>query len=208
MPEYGYAGEILRVDLSTGKISRLNTADYSSRFLGGRGIGAKIYWDETTSGTKAFEPENCLVFTTGPVAGFMRFSGSRWQICGKSPEMEPEAFSYANFGGSWGAWLKYAGYDGLVVTGRAAQPVYIYIGSEGRIEIREASHLWGHTTIETQDMLQAEHGKEARVLSIGPAAENLVAFATLLAAENSSSFQRIWKCTGLQETKSCCGESR
>jgi aldehyde:ferredoxin oxidoreductase len=186
MPEYGYAGEILRVDLSTGKISRLNTADYSSRFLGGRGIGAKIYWDETNSGTKAFDPENCLVFTTGPVAGFMRFSGCRWQICGKSPEMEPEAFSYANFGGSWGAWLKYAGYDGLVVTGRAAQPVYIYIDSEGKIEIREASHLWGYTTIETQDILQAERGKEPRVLSIGPAAENLVAFATLLAAENSS----------------------
>ena len=185
MSEFGYAGEILRIDLSRRNIGKLVTADYADRFLGGRGIAAKIYWDETSPETKAFDPENCLICMTGPLAGFTRFAGCRWQICGKSPEMEPESFSYANLGGSWGAWLKYAGYDGLAVTGKADQPVYIYIAN-GRVEIRDASHLWGKTTTETQDSLRAELGKDVRVLCIGPAGENLVSFATVLAADNAS----------------------
>ena len=154
MTEFGYTGTILKIDLSGQKITRLNTAEYAERFLGGRGIAAKIYWDETTPETGALDPENRLIFITGPVAGFTRFSGCRWQICGKSPEMEPETFSYANLGGSWGAWLKYAGYDGIVVAGQAPGPVYLYIDSEGRVEIRNADHLWGRDTIETQEILQ------------------------------------------------------
>src|SRR3989339_499679 len=145
MTGYGYAGEILRVDLSTSGVSRLPVSDYASRFLGGRGIAAMLYWDETQPGTTPFEAGNCLVFVTGPVAGFMGFSGCRWQVCGMSPQMEPPAFSYANLGGSWGSWLKYAGYDGLVVSGKANKPVYILI-SDGTVEIRDASHLWGMTT--------------------------------------------------------------
>lgn len=186
MSAFGYAGQILEVDLSARNITRLFTADYIDRFLGGRGIAAKIYWDKTSSETKAFDRENCLVFTTGPLAGFMGFAGCRWQISGKSPAMEPESFSYANFGGSWGAWLKYVGYDGLAVTGKAEQPVYIYIDSNSRVELRDASALWGKTAIETQDILQAELGKDIKVLCIGPAAENLVSFATILATENAS----------------------
>jgi len=185
MTEYGYAGEILKIDLSRRRLTKLETAEYAGRFLGGRGIAAKIYWDETSPTTGASDPGNCLVFITGPLAGFTRFSGCRWQICGKSPAMEPEAFSYANLGGSWGAWLKYAGYDGLTVTGNADQPVYIFIAN-GNVEIRDASFLWGKTTVEVQGILQAELGKDTRVLAIGPAGENLVSFATVLAAENAS----------------------
>ena len=181
MAEFGYAGEILRVDLTRAKTDRLATADYTERFLGGRGIAAKIYWDETSPGTRAFDPENCMVCMTGPLAGFTRFAGCRWQICGKSPEMDPEAFSYANLGGSWGAWLKYAGYDGLAVVGAADKPVYILI-NDGGVEIRDASFLWGKTTVETQDLLQEELGKEAKVLTIGPAGENMVSFSTVLAS--------------------------
>jgi len=115
--------------------------------------------------------------------------------------MEPETFSYANLGGSWGAWLKYAGYDGLVVTGRSPGPVYIYLDSEGRIEILSADHIWGKTTIETQEILQNEHGKEARVLSIGPAAENMVTFATILAAENASGSSGLGSVMGFKKLK-------
>lgn len=201
MSKFGYAGEILKVDLSRGKVSRLRTADYASRFLGGRGIAAKIYWDETRPETRAFDSESCLVFMTGPVAGFMRFAGCRWQICGKSPEMDPEYFSYANLGGSWGAWLKYAGYDGLVVTGKAEKPAYMYLDSEEHVEIRPAAHLWGHTTIETQDLLQEECGRDTRVLSIGPAAENRVTFATLLAAENASGSSGFGSVLGSKKLK-------
>jgi aldehyde:ferredoxin oxidoreductase len=183
--QFGYAGVILRIDLSLKTVSRLPTSAYSERFLGGRGIAAKIYWDETTPQTGAFDPDNPVIFITGPVAGFTRFSGCRWQICGKSAQMQPEAFSYANLGGSWGAWLKFSGYDGLVVTGRAEKPVFILIDN-GRVEIRDASRLWGQTTIETQHLLQAELGIDSKVLAIGPAGENRVTFATVLAAENAS----------------------
>jgi aldehyde:ferredoxin oxidoreductase len=185
MSHPGYAGKIARIDLSRQQISEFATVDYAERFLGGRGIAAKIYWDETTAGTKALEPDNCLVFITGPLAGFTRLAGSRWQICAKSPEMEPEAFSFANLGGSWGAWLKFAGYDGIAVTGKASGPVYFYIDDEN-LEIRTADHLWGKTTIETENILQTEYGREARVLAIGPAAENKVSFATVLASDNAS----------------------
>lgn len=185
MTEFGYAGKILRADLSRSKMDRLATADYTERFLGGRGIGAKIYWDETSPDTRALAPENCMVCMTGPLAGFTGFAGCRWQICGKSPEMDPEAFSYANLGGSWGAWLKYAGYDGLAVVGAADQPVYILINDRGA-EIRDASFLWGKTTVETQNLLREELGKGAKVLAIGPAGENQVSFSTVLASGNAS----------------------
>jgi aldehyde:ferredoxin oxidoreductase len=149
LTEYGYTGEILKIDLSNRSVSKLATAQYADRFLGGRGIAAKIYWDFVSPLTKAFDPENCLIFITGPVAGFTRFAGSRWQICGKSPQMRPETFSFANLGGNWGVWLKYAGYDGLIVTGKAERPVYLYIEDDDKVEFRDASHLWGKTNMET-----------------------------------------------------------
>ncbi len=102
MGEYGYAGKLLRVDLSRRDIGESLTSDYADRFLGGRGIAAKIYWDEVPPETKAFDAENKLIFITGPLAGFTGLAGSRWQICGKSPINIPETFSYANLGGSWG----------------------------------------------------------------------------------------------------------
>ena len=185
MPEHGYAGTILKIDLSDGEVTTLETAQYAERFLGGRGIAAKIYWDETSAETGALDPDNCLICITGPLAGFTRFAGCRWQICGKSPAMDPESFSYANLGGSWGAWLKYAGFDGLVVKGKADSPVYLII-QDRRVEIRDAAYLWGKTTIETQEVLQGELGTDARVLAIGPAGENLVSFSTVLAAESAS----------------------
>jgi aldehyde:ferredoxin oxidoreductase len=200
MGQKGYAGKILRVDLSKEEISYLDTAAYSERFLGGRGIAAKIYWDETTPETRALAPDNCLTFITGPAAGFTRLAGCRWQICGKSAEMQPEAFSYANLGGSWGAWLKFAGYDGITVTGQAERPVYLYIDSL-HAEIRDARHLWGKTTIETEEILLAEHGRETRVLEIGPAAENRVVFSSILAADNASGSSGLGAVMGSKRLK-------
>jgi aldehyde:ferredoxin oxidoreductase len=185
MNSYGYAGKILEVDLSSRKQATLSTRDYSERFLGGRGIAARIYWDRVAPDTGALAPGNTLVFMTGPLAGFTRFSGCRWQICGKSPEMSPEHFSYANLGGSWGAWLKYAGFDGLVVSGSADKPSVLVL-QDGRADFRDGSPVWGETTIETQHTLQQEYGPAARVLTIGPAGEQQVTFATVLAAENAS----------------------
>jgi aldehyde:ferredoxin oxidoreductase len=183
--EFGYAGKILTIDLSRGNIGSLPTADYVDRFLGGRGIAAKLYWDLVPPQTGALDPDNCLIYVTGPVAGFTGLAGCRWQICAKSPAMDPEAFSYANLGDRWGSWLKYAGYDALAVRGKADNPVYLFINND-TVEIRDASSLWGRTTFEAVDQLKAELGKSVSVLTIGPAAENLVRFATMLTDDGSS----------------------
>ncbi len=128
------------------------------------------------------DPENRLIFVTGPLAGFSGLGGSRWEICGKSPSAEQ--FCYGNAGGSWGAWLKFAGYDGLVIQGKSDKLVYLFI-QDGAVEIRDASALQGKGCIETRDILKRELGSDVRVAAIGPAGENMVAFATFLADEDS-----------------------
>ena len=99
--KYGYAGNILKVDLSSGKISSVSTTEYAKRFLGGRGIAARIYWEEVAPETKAFDFENRLMFMTGPMAGVSPgVGGIRWLVCGKSPTANPEQFSYGFIGPS------------------------------------------------------------------------------------------------------------
>ncbi len=200
MAEFGYAGEILKIDLSDGKITRLSTAEYADRFLGGRGIAARLYWEMVPPETKVYDPENCLIYITGPVTGFNRFAGCRWQVCGKAPVMEPEAFSYANLGEKWGSYLKYAGYDGLAVTGKADKPAYIYI-HDGAIEIKDASALWGRSSFESIDILKGELGKGVSVLTIGPAAENLVSFATMLTDDGASGASGLGSVMGSKNLK-------
>jgi aldehyde:ferredoxin oxidoreductase len=182
---FGYAGNILRVDLSSGIVSSTPTAKYVDGLLGGRGIGTKIYWDEVTPEVSAFDPENRLIFVTGPATGIPP-AGSRTQIYGKSPARIPEGFCYSNFGGSWGAQLKFAGFDGLIVQGKSERPVYLLI-RDGNAEIRDASALWGKGTVEVREALKSELGRNVRVIATGPAGENGVVFANLLADEDSSS---------------------
>ena len=182
---YGYAGKILRVDLSSATMTHVRTMDYADRFLGGRGIAAKIYWDEVSPQTGAFDPESRLMFMTGPLAGFPGISGSRWTVCGKSPVTNPERFTNCNLGGSWGAQLKLAGYDGIVLQGKSDKPVYLFINDDV-VELRDATALWGKGTIEVRDALKGELGSSVRVVACGPAGENMVIFASLLADEDAS----------------------
>jgi aldehyde:ferredoxin oxidoreductase len=182
---FGYAGKILRVDLSSGNITHVPTMDYADRFLGGRGIAAKIYWDEVSPEVKAFDAENRLIFITGPLAGVSPgVSGIRWLVCGKSPISIPEQFSYSNFGGSWGTELKFAGYDGIVVHGKSEKPVYIFI-QDGTVEIRDASELWGKSTVEVKRTLKEELGNQTRVVTTGPAGDNMAVLAIMLADNDS-----------------------
>jgi len=152
----GYAGKVLRVNLSNGGVDTLPTENYSDLYLGGRGLAAKIYWDETPFGVDAYDPENRLLFVTGPVSATTGFCGSRWQVCGKSPIHNQ--FSYCNIGGAWGAMLKYAGYDGLVVHGKADKPVYLWIQEDG-VQIKNAQHLMGMGTLACQEALKDELAK-------------------------------------------------
>ncbi len=185
MNKHGYAGKILVVNLSDGISYELSTFDYSEKFIGGRGFGVKLFSELVPPDTKAIDPDNCLICATGSVTGFSGLAGCRWIVCGKSPLRNPEMFSYGNLGGKWGSALKYAGYDALAVTGKSDIPVYLYIHDE-KAEIKDASQLWGLTTFDTQDKLTGELGKNVSVLTIGPAAENLVVFATALADRGAS----------------------
>lgn len=200
MTEYGYAGDILKIDLSDHKITSFPTARYAEKYLGGRGLAARLYWEMALPEAKPFDAGNCLIYVNGPVTGFTRLAGCRWQVCGKSPIMDSEVFSYANLGERWGSYLKYSGYDGLAVQGKADQPVYVYI-REGAVEIRNATALWGKSTFETADALKAELGKNISVLTIGPAAENRVVFGTLFTDEGASGASGLGSVMGSKNLK-------
>jgi aldehyde:ferredoxin oxidoreductase len=185
--EFGYSGKILKVDLSSASMHDVPTSDYADRFVGGRGIAAKIYWDEVPPESKALDPENRLIVMTGPLAGYPGTAGSMCQVSGKAAATNPEQFFYSTFGGSWGANLKFTGYDGVVVHGKSDKPVYILV-REGTAEIRDASALWGKDAAEARDMLKGELGNSSKVLTIGPAGENLVTFAITLAEGDSAAW--------------------
>ena len=181
---HGYAGRILTVDLSSRTTGELSTPDYAPGFVGGRGIATRLYWDRVPATAGALDPDNALVFATGPLAGIPSIGGSRWVACGKSPAMSPEYFTCANLGGNWGLNLKSAGYDALFVQGKAERPVYLLIG-DGRIEFKDASGLWGMGTIKTKETLKRECGDTASIVTVGPAGENMAVMA-VLSADNDA----------------------
>jgi len=185
METFGYAGNILRADLSSGSYSALSTLDYADRFVGGRGIAAKLYWDEVPSDVRALDPENALIFAIGPMTGIPVIGGSRWHVCGKSPATYPEHLSHCNLGGDWAVRLRSSGYDALLVRGKAERPVYLLV-HDGLCELRDASSLWGKGTIETKAILKQELGNSVSIVAIGPAGENRATMATLLADNDAS----------------------
>ncbi|TFG58395.1 MAG: hypothetical protein E4H36_15405, partial [Spirochaetales bacterium] len=179
-----YAGRILSIDLTNGKSEILDTADYAELFLGGRGIAAKLYWDQVPSSAGALEPENRLIFSLGPMAGLPAIGASRWGIFAKSPFPKREHFCYGSLGGYFGAELKSAGYDGLVVHGRAEKPSVLAIEGDA-VSVKPAEGLWGKSTVETLAALKRAN-PGIRALAIGPAGENLVPYATVFADGDSS----------------------
>ena len=197
---HGYAGKILRIDLSSRNITSVPTAAYAERFIGGRGIAAKIYWDEMPPEVEAFDPENRLIFALGPMAGLKGVSGTRWQMFAKTALTTPEHFNYCNLGGDWGAQLKRAGYDTLVVQGKSDKPAYILI-RDGNIEIGDASALWGKSTVETREILKNELGRSVSVVATGPAGENLVTFASVLADKDASGSSGLGAVMGSKNLK-------
>ena len=181
---YGWAGKILRVDLSTGRINEIPTSKYVPRFVGGWGIAAKIAWDELPPEIGAFDPENRIMVMTGPLTGTIIPGTGRAEICTISPitysfQGPTEDYVRSGIGGQWAPELKFAGYDGVVIHGKADKPVWIYI-DDRTVEIRDAGSLWGLDTYSTQEAIWDEVGsKKVKVLCIGPAGERLVRFATI-----------------------------
>ncbi len=168
-------GTIAWIDLSTGT-ARLQAqdADLTARFLGGRGLGVALLFRHLADPADPLAPENPLIFAVGPLTGTPWPAGARYHVTFHSPLTS--IYGYANAGGFFGAALRRAGYDALVITGRAEQPVYLEVTPAG-VVIRSADHLWGLGTRATHDAL-ATGG--ARVACIGPAGEHSVRFAAII----------------------------
>ncbi|MCS7121897.1 MAG: aldehyde ferredoxin oxidoreductase family protein [Archaeoglobaceae archaeon] len=172
----GYWGKILHVDLSKKDVKEVELKDVDVKmFIGGSGLAAKLLYNSITSDLSPFSPKNQIAFMTGPFTDLVP-SGSRYSVASISPH---GYWGEASSGGYFGAWLKRTGYDGLIISGKAERPVYLVV-SNGKAEIRDASHLWGKDTYETQEIIKKEFDKRARVACIGPAGENLVKFACII----------------------------
>lgn len=183
----GWMGKIIRVNLSYGdyQIEEIDP-DYVRPYFGGRGLGSKILYDEVDPHVDPFSPENKLIFMTGPLTGTGAPCSSRYMVITKSPLSGTIACS--NSGGFFGPELKFASYDGIIFEGCADEPVYLWI-SDDEVEIRSATHLWGKTTHETEDLIRGQIknkylAKELRIASIGPAGEKLSRIACVINDKN------------------------
>jgi aldehyde:ferredoxin oxidoreductase len=173
-----YAGKLLRVDL-TGAVQRIEAIDDADvrRYLLGSGLAAKIYYEEMDPDLDPLHPASPLLAFNGLLSGSFAPTGCRSSWCGRSPLTG--IWNEANMGGHWGAELRFAGFDGLIVTGRSVEPVYLWI-HDGEVEVRPAGHLWGLDHYQAFDRLRQETDAKAQVACIGLAGENLVRIAGVM----------------------------
>lgn len=172
---YGYINKILDVDLDSMQLEDITLPqELLESYIGGSGLGAKILSECTNEKTDPLGPDNVLCFFTGPLTGTAIPGSGRHSIAAKSPLTG--IWGEASVGGYWGKELKRSGYDGIIVRGRAKKPVYIWINN-GTAELRDAGHLWGKDTYETDELLRNETDQRAIVSCIGPAGEKLIPIA-------------------------------
>lgn len=174
----GYAGRILFIDLSRGNYHAEELPrDLASKYIGGKGMGARILYDRLKPGTDPLSADNLVVFATGPLTGTLAPTAGRTVLCTKSPLTG--LWLDSNCGGFLGPQIKAAGYDVIVIEGKAEQPTVVVI-DEDKIIFEPAGELWGMDTFTTHTRLKEKWGKETRVACIGPAGENLVAIAAVI----------------------------
>jgi len=182
---YGFIGNLVKINLTKGsvKTEKINI-EIAKRFLGGAGYACRYLLDFINKNTDPLSPENVLMIMTGPFCGTSAPSFGRFIVCSKSPYTG--LWGESNCGGYFGPELKRAGYDGIIIYGKADQPVYIQIINE-QVDILDASSLWGKGIKETQHSLKHASGElKSRVFCIGPAGENLVKYATINADGRSA----------------------
>ena len=183
---HGWMGKILRINLSSSEISNFPTQPYAEKYLGGRGIASRLYFETVKPEIDAFDPANHLIFMTGPLVATGAQGATRMSVTGKSPMAFPEQYCYGNIGGFFPAELKKAGFDGLVVTGHASQPVYLLIDDD-RIQLLDASSLWGKGAYQVGGILLQSHGDKVKFLTTGIAGENRVRSAIIFGSHQSTS---------------------
>jgi aldehyde:ferredoxin oxidoreductase len=170
---------ILKINLTTGTSEEYKIPEqWEKDFLGGASLAARMLYDSLTPELDALSPESPLLFLMGPMTGTSGPTTGRFTICGKGPATG--LWAESNIGGFWGPELRAAGYDGVWITGKASEPVYLWLNGTS-LEVRKAAHLWGQNTYTTQDKVKEEVGvKSARVCVIGPAGEKQVLFASIM----------------------------
>ena len=176
----GWAGRVLEIDLSLGthRVDDLNP-EWARSFIGGRGLGARYLFELMEDpACDPFAPENVLIFATGPLTGTNASCGARYMVVTKGALTN--CITTSNSGGHFGPELKFAGFDLLILKGRAPEPCYVWIHDE-EVEIRDASRVWGRGVWDSEDMIREDIGVPgAKIASIGPAGENLVRFAAVM----------------------------
>ena len=171
-------GKILFVDLTTKQITEEELDDKTAReYVGGYGLGAKIIFERQKPGVDPLGPEAMLGLVTGMLTGTDAIGGSRYVMVGKSPLTG--GWGDANSGGNVGPFLKFGGYDAVFFSGISDTPVYLYI-EDGKAELKDASHLWGRDTFDTQDILRETHGRKLEAACIGPSGEKLSLIAAIM----------------------------
>ncbi|MGE5588976.1 MAG: aldehyde ferredoxin oxidoreductase family protein [Clostridia bacterium] len=175
---------LLWVDLTRGRTRKTRIPEeWRSCYLGGRGFTSKALHDLVDADTDPFSPENILTVATGPLDGTLSPSSGRFTVGCRSPLTG--LLGDANSGGHFGPELRFAGYDAVIIQGKAKGPVYLFIDDD-HVELRDASHLWGRGVFDTVKYLEDSHGKDVKVIAIGQAGENLVPYANIMAAGHNA----------------------
>ncbi|MBR3640557.1 MAG: aldehyde ferredoxin oxidoreductase [Oscillibacter sp.] len=175
-----YAGKILKIDLTTKTTSIIPTEKYANDYVGGRAMANRLYWDEVKDGNvPALSAENTLIYMTGPLAGTGLPYAGRSIMTGVSAKNIPEQYAHTSSGGRFGAVLKWAGYDGFLITGKADTLTYVLIDDD-KVSFEDASDLKGEFVIETQEKLFDKYGRASSALVIGPAGENQCRHASIV----------------------------
>ncbi|WP_417154729.1 aldehyde ferredoxin oxidoreductase N-terminal domain-containing protein [Parasutterella excrementihominis] len=179
--KYGWTGQGLRINLTTGEITKVPT---QKDWIGGTALGYKIFWDEVPPKTQAFDEANKIVIAPGPLTGTGAVCSGRTSVTTMYPSTYPiHEIGSAHLGGDLGAKMKYAGYDFIVIEGKAKEPVYVYVNNDD-VQIRKANHIWGEGTRRAAALINQETSPTASVTVIGPAGENLLPMSVIINAKS------------------------
>lgn len=179
-----YAGKILRIDLTNKRSEIVPTAKYLPKYIGGRAMANRIFWDEVKEAVPALDPRNKLIFMTGPCNGVGLPYAGKCVMTGIGAKEIPEQYTHAAIGGFFGTMLKWAGYDGFILEGKADEHTYVYINDD-KVEFLNADWLWGTSVQDSQKMLREKYIGDTYSLVIGQAGENLHRHATITTGADS-----------------------
>ena len=182
---HGWMGRILQVNLSTSEVKYISSKPYIDKYLSGRGIAARLYWELVKPHIKPFDPENPLIFVTGVLVGTGAPAANIVSVVSMSPSAYPDGYCYGNISGYIGAEIKKAGYDGLIIEGKASKPAYLWINDD-KVEIRDASALWGQGAYKAAELIHEYHGKDVKFITTGVAGERKVRTAVAFASHESA----------------------